>query len=133
MLRDDSGNGGGRPSSPRNVLGDRLDVCSTEPKTGFFRDGCCNTNGEDVGSHTVCAVMTAAFLEFSDHPRPRQTRPGSGLRHVRRDLTGQKVLTHRSEEIDHLRIFGKEGFVLDPTRYHCDVLRLDCSLLTANP
>jgi uncharacterized protein (DUF2237 family) len=65
MLRDDSGNGGGRPSSPRNVLGDRLDVCSTEPKTGFFRDGCCSTNGEDVGSHTVCAVMTAAFLEFS--------------------------------------------------------------------
>jgi hypothetical protein len=39
MLRDDSGNGGGRPSSPRNVLGDRLDVCSIEPKTGFFRDG----------------------------------------------------------------------------------------------
>ena len=65
MLRDDSGSGGGRPSSPRNVLGDRLDVCSTDPKTGFFRDGCCNTNGEDVGSHTVCAVMTAAFLEFS--------------------------------------------------------------------
>jgi uncharacterized protein len=65
MLRDDSGNGGGRPSSPRNVLGDRLDVCSMEPKTGFFRDGCCNTNGEDIGSHTVCAVMTAEFLEFS--------------------------------------------------------------------
>ena len=65
MLRDDSGNGGRRPSSPRNVLGDRLDVCSMEPKTGFFRDGCCNTNGEDVGSHTVCAVMTAEFLEFS--------------------------------------------------------------------
>src|SRR5271165_700756 len=65
MLRDDSGNGGGRPSSPRNVLGDRLDVCSMEPKTGFFRDGCCNTNGGDVGSHTVCAVMTAEFLEFS--------------------------------------------------------------------
>jgi hypothetical protein len=66
MLRDDSGNGGGRPSSPRNVLGDRLDVCSAEPKTGFFRDGCCNTNEEDVGSHTVCAVMTAEFLEFSN-------------------------------------------------------------------
>ena len=65
MLRDDSGNGGGRPSAPRNVLGDRLDVCSMEPQTGFFRDGCCNTNGEDVGSHTVCAVMTAEFLEFS--------------------------------------------------------------------
>ena len=36
-----------------------------KPKTSFFRDGCCNTNGEDVGSHTVCAVMTDAFLEFS--------------------------------------------------------------------
>ena len=65
MLRDDSGNGGGRPSAPRNVLGDRLDVCSIKPKTGFFRDGCCNTSREDVGSHTVCVVMTDAFLEFS--------------------------------------------------------------------
>ena len=65
MLRDDSGNGGGRPSAPRNVLGERLDVCSMKPKTGFFRDGCCNTGREDAGSHTVCAVMTAAFLEFS--------------------------------------------------------------------
>ena len=65
MLRDDSGNGGGRPSAPRNVLGDRLDVCSMKPKTGFFRDGCCNTSREDVGSHTVCVVMTDAFLEFS--------------------------------------------------------------------
>ena len=36
-----------------------------KPKTGFFRDGCCNTGREDAGSHTVCAVMTAAFLEFS--------------------------------------------------------------------
>ena len=87
MLRDDSGNGGGRPSSPRNVLGDRLDVCSTEPKTGFFRDGCCNTNGEDVGSHTVCAVMTAAFLEFSKScgndlstPMPQFGFPGEARR-----------------------------------------------------
>jgi len=54
MLRDDSGNGGGRPSAPRNVLGDRLDVCSMKPKTGFFRDGCCNTGAEDLGVHTVC-------------------------------------------------------------------------------
>ena len=51
MLRDDSGNGGGRPSAPRNVLGDRLDVCSMKLKTGFFRDGCCNTGREDAGSH----------------------------------------------------------------------------------
>ena len=65
MLRDDSGNGGGRRNPSRNVLGDRLDVCSLNPMTGFFRDGCCDTGSEDFGSHTVCAVMTAAFLEFS--------------------------------------------------------------------
>ena len=65
MLRDDGENGGGRQSAPVNVLGDPLDVCSMTPKTGFLRDGCCNTSPEDVGSHTVCAVMTTEFLEFS--------------------------------------------------------------------
>src|SRR6476659_5453668 len=61
MLRDDNGNGGGRPDTPRNVLGERLEVCSIRPMTGVFRDGCCDTGREDIGSHTVCAVMTAAF------------------------------------------------------------------------
>ena len=65
MLRDDSSSGGGRRSIPRNVIGERLELCSMKPMTGFFRDGCCNTGREDVGSHTVCAIMTAAFLEFS--------------------------------------------------------------------
>ena len=64
MLRDTSSNGGGRPSA-RNVLGERLETCSNNPMTGFFRDGCCNTDHEDIGSHTVCAVMTDAFLDFS--------------------------------------------------------------------
>lgn len=49
----------------RNVLGGELEACSTEPVTGFYRDGCCNTGAGDVGVHTVCAVMTAEFLEFS--------------------------------------------------------------------
>ena len=49
----------------RNVLGEPVEICSLNPMTGFFRDGCCNTSPEDVGSHTVCAVMTAEFLEFS--------------------------------------------------------------------
>lgn len=48
-----------------NVVGGELQPCSSEPLTGFFRDGCCSTGPEDVGSHTVCAVMTAEFLEFS--------------------------------------------------------------------
>jgi uncharacterized protein len=65
MLRDDGSDGGGRRRSPRNVLGEPLDICSIKPMTGFYRDGCCNTGREDVGSHTVCAVMTSAFLEFS--------------------------------------------------------------------
>ena len=48
-----------------NVLGGVLEPCSTSPVTGFYRDGCCNTGREDVGLHTVCAVMTTEFLAFS--------------------------------------------------------------------
>jgi uncharacterized protein (DUF2237 family) len=48
-----------------NVLGGTLANCSTEPMTGFFRDGCCSTSAQDIGSHTVCAVVTAEFLAFS--------------------------------------------------------------------
>jgi uncharacterized protein (DUF2237 family) len=64
MPFDESGRGSGRRPS-RNVLGGPLALCSTEPMTGFFRNGCCDTAPEDVGSHTVCAVMTAEFLAFS--------------------------------------------------------------------
>lgn len=46
-----------------NVLGGDLEPCGNDPVTGFFRDGCCSTGSEDLGSHTVCAVMTAPFLE----------------------------------------------------------------------
>ena len=46
----------------RNVLGGELGECGTDPVTGFYRDGCCSSGPEDVGSHTVCAVMTAEFL-----------------------------------------------------------------------
>ena len=65
MLRDDSNNPGPRRPSALNVLGEALDICSFKPMTGFYRDGCCNTGDEDVGNHTVCAVMTAEFLQFS--------------------------------------------------------------------
>lgn len=46
-----------------NVLGGDLEPCGTDPLTGFYRDGCCNTGPEDLGSHTVCAVMSSEFLE----------------------------------------------------------------------
>ncbi len=48
-----------------NVLGGRLLPCSVAPRTGFYRDGCCNTGPEDLGLHVICARMTAEFLAFS--------------------------------------------------------------------
>ena len=48
----------------RNVLGGELDECGTDPLTGFYRDGCCTSGPEDLGSHTVCVVMTTEFLDF---------------------------------------------------------------------
>jgi hypothetical protein len=50
-----------------NVLGEPLATCSEKPLTGYYRDGCCNTTAEDVGSHTVCTRVTAEFLEFSQN------------------------------------------------------------------
>ena len=52
-------------SQAKNVLGTDLKTCSTSPLTGFYRDGCCNTGADDQGMHTLCAEMTAEFLEFS--------------------------------------------------------------------
>lgn len=48
----------------KNVLGGPLVPCSDEPRTGFYRDGCCNTGSDDLGMHVVCARMTRAFLAF---------------------------------------------------------------------
>lgn len=56
-----------QPDDSINVLGGPLLLCNSEPMTGFFRDGHCNTCAEDQGSHTVCAVMTAEFLAFSKY------------------------------------------------------------------
>jgi uncharacterized protein (DUF2237 family) len=50
----------------RNVLGGPLEPCGTDPMTGFFRDGCCSTGPDDIGRHTICAVVSAEFL---DHQR----------------------------------------------------------------
>lgn len=67
----------------RNVLGGELEPCSTDPVTGFYRDGCCNTGPDDLGSHTICAVVTAEFLEHQrgigndlSTPRPEYLFPG---------------------------------------------------------
>lgn len=49
----------------KNIFGEALKPCSNDPLTGFYRDGCCKTGPRDMGTHTVCAIMTAEFLEFS--------------------------------------------------------------------
>lgn len=55
------------PDTSLNVHGEPLILCGTDPMTGFFRDGSCNTCDADQGSHTVCAVMTAEFLAYSKY------------------------------------------------------------------
>jgi uncharacterized protein (DUF2237 family) len=70
-------------SPQNNVFGRPLTPCSTNPRTGFFRDGCCNTGPEDRGEHVVCVQVTAEFLEFSrsrgndlSTPAPQYGFPG---------------------------------------------------------
>lgn len=71
------------PVAQRNVLGEELEPCGTDPVTGFYRDGCCSTGPEDLGSHTICAVVSAEFLEHQrgigndlSTPRPEYRFPG---------------------------------------------------------
>jgi uncharacterized protein (DUF2237 family) len=67
----------------RNVLGGDLEECGTDPLTGFYRDGCCSTGPEDLGSHTICAVVTTEFLRHQQSigndlvaPMPAYRFPG---------------------------------------------------------
>lgn len=66
-----------------NVLGEPLEPCGSDPKTGFYRDGCCNTGPDDLGNHTVCAIVTEDFLDYSravgndlSASRPEYSFPG---------------------------------------------------------
>ena len=74
---------GERVTREQNVLGGELDVCGADPVTGFYRDGCCTSGPDDLGSHTVCAVVTAEFLAHQlsvgndlSTPRPEYRFPG---------------------------------------------------------
>jgi uncharacterized protein (DUF2237 family) len=71
------------PGGERNVLGGALEPCGTDPMTGFTRDGSCRSGPDDVGSHTVCAVISTEFLEMQrllgndlSTPRPEYDFPG---------------------------------------------------------
>ena len=83
MISFDGLHDSSRVQQNRNLVGETLIPCSTEPLTGFFRDGLCRTCSDDTGSHTVCAVMTEAFLQFTVTagndlvtPRPEFNFPG---------------------------------------------------------
>lgn len=78
-----SNNGNGATDGPKNVYGRDLALCSTSPKTGYFRNGFCETGPTDFGTHTVCAQVTADFLEFTKArgndlmtPHPQYQFPG---------------------------------------------------------
>jgi uncharacterized protein (DUF2237 family) len=71
------------PAEERNVLGDRLQPCGVDPVTGFYRDGHCTSGPDDVGSHTICAVVSSEFLTYQRRlgndlstPRPEYGFPG---------------------------------------------------------
>jgi len=71
------------PDGERNVLGGPLEPCGTQPMTGFYRDGCCSSGPDDLGRHTVCAVVSAEFLALQRElgndlstPRPEYDFPG---------------------------------------------------------
>ena len=73
----------GLPQSQQNVFGEPIELCCKDPMTGFYRDGRCNTGPNDLGTHTVCALMTDEFLEYSaaagndlSTPRPEFNFPG---------------------------------------------------------
>ena len=66
-----------------NVLGTELQECGSDPLTGFYRDGCCNTGVDDLGIHTVCALMTEEFLEFSARAGNDLSTPRPGFAGLR--------------------------------------------------
>jgi uncharacterized protein (DUF2237 family) len=72
-------------SNQLNVLGTSIQICGTDPKTGYYRDGCCHTGPKDIGIHTVCAIVTKEFLDYSlkqgnDLITPRPELNFSGLK-----------------------------------------------------
>lgn len=117
----------------KNVLGTDLEDCSCDPMTGFFRDGKCNTCGDDAGMHTVCVVMTEEFLEFSKSrgndlstPIPMYDFPGlkegdhwclclpRWLEALEYDMAPQLVLkaTHMSA-IEHIDMEIMKAYAID--------------------
>lgn len=108
-----------------NVLGGRLQPCSTAPMTGFYRNGCCDTGPEDRGSHTVCVIVTAEFLAMSaylgnDLSTPRPEFGFSGLK------PGDRWCLCASRFLQAAQEFAAPKVVLESThRRALDILPLE--------
>ena len=74
-----------------NIFRERLEPCSFKPLTGFFRDGCCNTNSSDFGSHTVCAEITAEFLVYSKNKGNDLSTRNLALKDLSQEIAGVYV------------------------------------------
>jgi len=103
-----------------NVLGTRLEPCSTDPMTGFFRNGACDTCAEDRGSHTVCAEMTDEFLAYSKYlgndlstPRPEFGFPGLKAGDHWCLCAGRFLQAHQEGVAPRVRLAATHGRALD--------------------
>ena len=83
----------------RNVLGGELAECGTDPLTGFYRDGCCNTGAEDFGNHTVCAVASTEFLAQQRHSGNDLVTPRPELGFAGLQVVGEMMLGSGAWEI----------------------------------
>lgn len=108
-----------------NVMGGRLQPCSTAPLTGFYRNGCCDTGPDDRGSHTVCVIVTAEFLAMSaylgnDLSTPRPEYGFSGLK------PGDRWCLCASRFLQAAQEFAAPKVVLESThRRALDILPLE--------
>ena len=99
--------------SQLNVNGTTLEPCSSDPLTGFLRDGCCSWDPRDIGSHTVCAIMTTEFLEFSkergnDLSTPRPEYQFKGLKDGDRWCLVQQGGKKLGWQVKHLKLFLRQ-------------------------
>lgn len=81
----------GRHPQQKNVLGGELETCCTDPMTGFYRNGRCETGVDDIGRHVICAQMTDEFLDFTRTQGNDLTTPAPGFRASNRVIVGACV------------------------------------------
>ena len=96
-------------NSQLNVFDKKLEICSSSPLTGFFRDGCCNTSNSDFGQHIVCAIMTDKFLNFSlnqgnDLITPRRSLNFDGLKE------GDRVVFMCKSMVRGIKVFSSSKY-----------------------